>query len=183
MTRICSIEGHRFGRLIVDRLGSPSPAGKRRWLCRCDCGGSTEVATNDLRRGSSKSCGCLHRESTGTRFAGPNGWHHGLQQKYPGEFTSWTGAVTRCRRAQGYTFERYQGRGIDICEKWVTGENGKSGFICFLEDMGPKPSPMHSIERVDNDGDYEPSNCCWATPLEQAQNQRPKKKRTPHNPA
>lgn len=76
----------------------------------------------------------------------------------------------RCLNSRTRWYHRYGGRGITVCERWQFGEGGKTGFQCFLEDMGPAPSPEHSLDRINNDGHYEPSNCRWATPLEQASN-------------
>jgi hypothetical protein len=78
--------------------------------------------------------------------------------------------LSRCRNKNAAKFERYGGRGIKVCKRWEIGEDGASGFECFMLDMGNKPSIKHSLDRIDNDGDYEPGNCKWATSSEQANN-------------
>lgn len=80
--------------------------------------------------------------------------------------------TARCRDPGRDNFKYYGGRGITVCDRWLRGEGGITGFECFLADMGPKPSPEHSIDREDNDGNYEPSNCRWATQTEQVANSR-----------
>lgn len=84
------------------------------------------------------------------------------------EYTNWSAAMSRTGNPNDSRYEDYMGRGITMCDRWRLGEGGKSGFECFYEDMGPKPSKGHSLHRVDNDGNYEPGNCVWATAVQQA---------------
>lgn len=120
------------------------------WRCRCDCGNSTIVRTDHLTRGKITSCGC-------------NVTKHGCH-KSP-EYRSWDSMKSRCYR-QSYTgWHRYGGRGIKVCDRWL------ESFINFLEDMGKKPDPTYTIDRIDPDGNYEPSNCRWASKKEQRANQ------------
>jgi len=122
------------------------------WRCRCECGNATLVAGSKLRRGSTQSCGC-NRETQGGGHGTP-------------EYRSWREMKRRCYNSSYREYHLYGGRGIAICDRWRT------SFTNFLADMGPKPSPLHSIDRLDNDGNYEPDNCRWTTPMEQGQNTR-----------
>ena len=146
--------GKKFGRLKV--LSEIAPIGYgRRVICLCKCGEKRICFLGNLRKGTTKSCGCLHREITGKINLS-----HGLSDTP--EYMSWTDMNTRCRNKNSTSFHRYGGREIKICRRWEKFEN-------FLEDMGKRPDGME-IDRKNNDGDYEPSNCRWATPLQQANN-------------
>ncbi len=132
------------------------------WLCRCECGTIREVSSATLLHGRSKSCGCLHREV----LSELNAKHGGCDSP---EYSSWKGMIARCTNADRKGYDDYGGRGITVCERW----SGENGFDNFISDMGPKPSPAHSIDRFpDNDGNYEPGNCRWATEGQQKRNMR-----------
>lgn len=128
-------------------------------LCRCICGGTTTAHRYDLHRGHTKSCGCKRIESVRLRRTS-----HG-ESKTGGEYDVWCQMKSRCYSRNNPTYKNYGGRGIKVCDRWKKYEN-------FLDDMGRRPSPKHSIERKNNDGDYEPGNCIWATRTEQCRNKR-----------
>ena len=92
------------------------------------------------------------------------------------EYYSWAGMITRCSNPKQASYKDYGGRGITVCDRWRRGDGERAGFECFLADMGPKPSPAHTLDRRENDGSYEPTNCRWATRSEQMLNRRPHKR-------
>jgi hypothetical protein len=154
MTAACTdVAGRRFGKLQALELTHKS--GHRAWLCVCDCGGQKVVGQYELRSGISTSCGC--------EFAKP-GTKHGLS-KTP-EYRAWINIRGRCENENTPYWPIYGGRGIRVCERW------RASFDAFLSDMGPRPSSDHSIDRINVNGNYEPSNCRWATRKQQLRNQR-----------
>lgn len=167
--------GQRFGRWTVAAEGEPiirSYPGRpvhssRRVVCRCDCGTEKECEAAHLKSGRSTSCGCLRKELV-SRSKRKHGATVGGKTR---EYNIWKGMRQRCENPNNDDFDLYGGRGIKVCRRW-------KDFANFLADMGPRPTPQHSIDRYpNNDGDYEPTNCRWATPEQQANNKRPYKQR------
>lgn len=159
----------RFGRLLVigdaDPAVSPNGERRRRWLCRCDCDTEKEFAESSLKSGNTKSCGCLKRETMSATLR-----THGMTDSR--EYNAYYNMLARCYKSTNAYYADYGGRGITICDRWRFGENSKTGFECFVEDMGPSPSSKHTLERPDTNGNYGPDNGCWATPKLQARNRR-----------
>jgi hypothetical protein len=162
------LEGRRFGRLVV--LGYlPRQDGDLHihWICRCDCGALTKPTTNKLRQQSTISCGCYAREERRKR-----GFHYGRNTKLIPEYGIYSKMRGRCLNQNDAGYPDYGGRGIKICERWLHGNGSFRGFECFLQDMGARPSRKHSLDRINNDGNYEPNNCRWTTSKYQARNRR-----------
>lgn len=146
-----NLTGQIFGRLTVIEFAY-SLSNTQLWKCLCECGEIRFIPTANLRSGHTRSCGCLKIDGKHGSCAAP-------------EYHIWVGIRTRCLTASNKAYKHYGGRGIKICERW--GE-----FNNFFADMGQRPSPKHSVERVDNNGDYCPENCVWAVQKAQARNKR-----------
>jgi len=164
MPALRNLVGQRFGRwIVVERRGRDS--GHAAWLCRCDCGNERTVSAANLRSGASQSCGCLHRE----RASQAKTTHGGCGTS---EYRTWRGIINRCTDPNQPRFKDYGGRGIRVCDRW------RHSFENFLADVGPRPEgsrngrAIFSLDRIDNDGDYEPGNCRWTTNTVQTRNAR-----------
>lgn len=151
--------GQAFGRLtIIHELGH------KKVVCRCVCGHLGVFTKSEVVKGGTRSCGCLHSEITSALMK-VRDRTHGLSETP--EFKSWCAMLHRCTVAEAPDYKHYGGRGITVCERW------KNSFEAFLGDMGPRPSQKYSIDRYpDNNGNYQPGNCRWATMEQQTRNMR-----------
>ncbi len=149
-----NLAGQRFGRLTAVAY-----LGQSKWSCKCDCGAETRTLANNLIRNKAQSCGCLKRETAAAMMR-----THGMRNAP--EYRVWSTMIERCHNPNNGKYKSYGARGIRVCERWRT------DFAAFIADMGQRPTPQHSLDRRDNDGNYEPGNVHWATREQQANNTR-----------
>ena len=163
MAVIRDLRGLRFGRLTAIEPTPQRRHGGIVWRCMCDCGKEALVGAGPLYAKEIRSCGCLQKENA----LAANTRHGHSIGKYPSrEYRSWTKMRARCCNPKTDCYHNYGGRGIAVCTRW-------SQFKNFLTDMGPRP-PHTTLDRIDVNGNYEPSNCRWADWQTQARNQRPR---------
>jgi hypothetical protein len=160
MPGFVDITGQRFGRLIVLSLAGQAKDGRFRWLCQCDCGARTVVRGPKLRSKRTRSCGCLKLDRDAAK--NPH-FKHGLS--HSPEHRCWVAMIQRCQNQNAKSYKDYGGRGIKVCKRW-------HHFETFLSDMGRRPPGRYSIERIDNERGYTPSNCKWIPLRDQAKNRR-----------
>ena len=161
--RFMDLTGHTYGRWTVISYDGKKGV-TQQWDCRCECGIKRVVSGCSLKGGGSKSCGCLMIDKLIKRT------DHGMSNSV--EYRCYAGMKARCNNKQDIRYKNYGGRGIAVCDRWV------SSFDRFFEDMGYRPTPQHSIDRIDNNKGYYPDNCRWATRSQQGTNRRVPKNNT-----
>lgn len=162
---LIDLTGQTFNRWTVLSRAKQSPHSRStRWRCKCACGTIGDIRSTQLRQGVSMSCGCLVID-IGNLKNKTHGHSQNGERKRSQAYEAWGSMKSRCLNAKHAAFARYGGRGIRICERWKSFEN-------FLADMGEPPTKKHTLDRENNNGDYEPSNCRWATWKQQQQNRR-----------
>lgn len=160
MGKILDITGMRFGRLVALAFVERTADRKSIWQCQCDCGALHKARLSNLRTKQVQSCGCHRREVARNS-------HRTHGKRYSSEYRSWMSMKNRCLNPKYEQSQYYSDLDVYVCPRWI------ESFSAFYEDLGPKPTPKHSIDRwPDPNGNYEPGNCRWATPLEQRHNRR-----------
>lgn len=162
--------GERYGIVVIqERAGNkknginPDAPRQSLWRAGCECGGEIVAPLAYFRRGYITSCGCIKKTGSGIKNGATS---HGKETP---EYNTWRCMKSRCFNKNNVNYKNYGGRGITVCYRWL------SSFENFLSDMGKKPGEKYSIDRINNDGDYEKDNCHWATQSQQANNKRPRK--------
>lgn len=149
--------GKRFGRWLV--VAPTKSKTKTKWICQCDCGAKKPVRSSSLVNGDSVSCGC-YADELKHKYIGTS-----INWKSP-EYYVWSAMIQRCHNPKTTGYHNYGGRGISVCPEW------RGSFLKFFNSVGARPSNKHSIDRINNDGNYEPGNVRWATRREQNLNTR-----------
>lgn len=156
MPTLVNIIGERYGRLVVLKRAANNKYGLPAWDCICDCGTICTVSGKSMKAGHTTSCGCAYME---TRKGAKTHGMYGTP-----EYNVWAGIIRRCTDKNQPHYNRYGGRGICVCRSW------RNSFASFYKDMGDRPSVNHSLDRINNDGNYTKNNCRWATRAEQLRN-------------
>lgn len=155
-SKIVDITGKIYGQLTVLSIDTMRSSRVKYWICKCNCGNTKSIVGYSLKRGSTKSCGCTQGNRHGETIGGV----------HTKEYMAWARTKAKCQVKSHHAYKWYGGRGISMCKRWL------DSYENFLSDMGRAPSKKHSLGRIDNDGNYEPSNCRWETHIQQVNNTR-----------
>ena len=167
MPKIVDRANQRFGRLIALEIHGTHPNRQTLWRCVCDCGNTIIVQTTKLANGNTKSCGCLQRDFARSLPHDQMLTHgHARKDGMSSEYSTWRAMKNRCNNPKNIGYASYGGRGIKVCDRWA------GSFENFLADMGSKPTAKHTLDRIDNNGDYCPGNCRWVPSSVQSRNKR-----------
>lgn len=159
--------GQRYGRLVAvepTKIVLLSGRASTAWKCNCDCGGLAVVHADHLRSGKTRSCGC------GLTLSYARNAAKGRVRDEP-EYGVYSAMLRRCYNPKAFAYAYYGGRGVTVCDRWRFGADARTGYECFMEDMGVRPDGL-TLDRIDPFGNYEPGNCRWADRVTQARNQR-----------
>lgn len=162
--------GSKYGKLLVLSYVGKDKYTNRLYSCLCDCGATATIRGSGMSSGELTTCGArLHWKPIANKENMKGRVTHG--DSYSQEYRTWCHMKDRCLNPQCVDWHRYGGRGITICQEWI------DSYHAFLMDVGRRPTPQHSIDRINNNGNYEPGNVRWATPCQQSNNRRPCRKK------
>lgn len=164
MSKLNDLTGKKFGRLLVIERRA-NKKGKTYWFCKCDCGNYTTVMATKLASGETKSCGCIRKENTSKMFA-----KHHLTKK--SLHNAWLNMKNRCDNPKFVEYKHYGGKGVTYCNEWRNFENFMFWALSngYSDKKDANGRNLLSLDRIDTNGNYEPSNCKWSTRIEQARN-------------